>query len=277
MFYAGAAALAARYEHLGLTQLLPTDRVWVGVRSNIEDAFGGFHHPDQGYRHLQMGAIITRYGPLDGSTPSPLAALDLLRAYAHDCLHYGSYRRYSIHVGQVVRTHYGINVRSVDGTTYSPPDPAGATTTRNLGVLMEGATDREARALTRSAAAHADIIGAEHGPDWYGFGDVTGRLTTADTAALGDPAHRAAITSSGEVDGYLRRLGSYQTGVNARYETFLAELGGGEREALHEEILRAMISGSMGGLCAWLDQRHGPGTFARLFRSPAYLGPEPGC
>jgi hypothetical protein len=63
IFFSGAAFLATRYEELGLSQRLPFDRVWVGVRSQ-QPTFGGFHHPDQGYRHLQMGAVITRYGDL---------------------------------------------------------------------------------------------------------------------------------------------------------------------------------------------------------------------
>lgn len=270
VWYSGAAAMADRYEQLGLTGLLPTDRVWVGVRSARPGAFGGFHHRDQGYRHLQMGAVITRYGPLAGTpaAPSELAVLDLLRAYAHDCLHYGSYRRYRLHAGEVFRTHYGINVRTPDGATYSARDAAETTSTRNLGVVMEGATDREARAITRHTAHQAGITEPGAGPDLYAYLDVTGQLTATDTANL--------VAAGDQVDGYLRRMGSYQRGVNAAYATFLAEIGGGEAEDMHRLIVKAMITGSLTALRSWLDNRHGPDAFATLFKSRSYTGPEPG-
>lgn len=80
---AGMEATERRYHQLGLTSLLPPERVWVGIASTSLGAFGGFHYPDQGYRHWQMAAIITRYGSLAQPRPisSPLEALDLIRAY----------------------------------------------------------------------------------------------------------------------------------------------------------------------------------------------------
>lgn len=74
--------------------LLPLSRVSVGVNSPAPPghaaSFGGFHHPGQSYRHLPMTATITTYGQLTGTasaTPQAVA-LDLVRSYAHDCLHY---------------------------------------------------------------------------------------------------------------------------------------------------------------------------------------------
>ena len=122
------------------SRLLPIDRVWVGIRSTRPDAFGGFHHPDQGYRHLQLASLITRYGRLsEPSVASPeLVALDLLRSYAHDCLHFGSFREYRLQQGRVIRSRYGINWRDEAGRTYCAPDQPGSPSTRNLGIVMEG-------------------------------------------------------------------------------------------------------------------------------------------
>ncbi|MEU7023811.1 hypothetical protein ABZ990_24565 [Streptomyces sp. NPDC046203] len=94
-FRAGVELAGRRYAGYGLTRMLPLDRVLVGCDSSRAGAFGGFHHPDQGYRHFQMVAVITMYGPMGSRVPETpsLALLDLLRAYAHDCLHYGSRRR----------------------------------------------------------------------------------------------------------------------------------------------------------------------------------------
>ncbi|WP_433255114.1 hypothetical protein ACQPYK_14095 [Streptosporangium sp. CA-135522] len=271
IFYTGASLLAARYEELGLHRLLPTDRVWVGVRSPRAGAFGGFHHPDQGYRHLQMGAVITRYGPLDNpASASPeLVALDLLRAYAHDCLHYGSYREYRLWRGELVRTRYGINSRGVDGRTYSAPDPAGSISTRNLGVVMEGATDREAAAITRQAAQRVGAAEPE-GVDRFAFRDVTGSLTADDLAAL--PLRQADANRPGTAEDFLSSMDSYARGVNSRYRIFLSEVGGDEADALHTVIVQATISGCVASLSAWLDDRHGPEAFIRLFRPPPTVG-----
>lgn len=171
VFSAGYELLSRRYAAVGMPVLLPLSRVRVGVSSPAPpgDAawFGGFHHPGQGYRHLQMTATITAYGPLTGTaTATPQAiALDLVRSYAHDCLHYGTCRRYRLAPeGQIARVQYGINFRGLDGSTYSAPDPPEATVTRNLGIVMEGATDDEATTIARQAAAVAGIIGPPSTP-----------------------------------------------------------------------------------------------------------------
>jgi hypothetical protein len=43
----------------------------------------------------------------------------------------------------------------------------------------------------------------------------------------------------------------------------------------HSQIVAAMISGDLAPLEAWLDARHGPGSFTRIFRAPT-SGAEPG-
>lgn len=263
LFHDGTAQLRGRYAELGLTDLLPLDRVHIAVHSTRTGAFGGFHHPDQGYRHLQMRAIVTMYGDMtaDGPASPALAALDLLRAYAHDCLHYGSARTYQMREDAVVRTQYGVNFRRTNGRTYSAPDMGGTTGTRNLGVVMEGACDREARALTRRIASQHRVT-ADSGVDGYALRDVTGQLTTIDTPS----------GLCNEQTAYLTSMAKYEAEVDVRYADFLAEIGGAEQEDLHSLILASMISGDLAPLCLWLDQRHGPGAFTALFMSPLYFG-----
>jgi hypothetical protein len=182
--------------------VLPPSRVWVGVASSAPPgdpaSFGGFHHPGQGYRHLQMTATITAYGPLTPrACTSPQAiALDLLRSYAHDCLHYGTFRRYRLTPGgQIARVQYGINFRALDGSTYSAADPPEATATRNLGIVMEGATDTEATAITRHAAATAAITSMD-GPECvarHAFADTTGTLTATAIQHAGAAGHPTCV------------------------------------------------------------------------------------
>jgi hypothetical protein len=263
--------LRPRYAALGLARLLPFERVLVGVRSTEPGAFGGFHYPNQGYRHLQMRSLITTCGPIDRASPEDpeLAALDLLRAYAHDCLHYGSYRGYRLRGGEVVRTQHGVNFRRHDGRTYSAPDLAGSPTTRNLGIVMEGACDREARAITRRTAS---LIGAdrEHGAGRFVFRDVTGTLTSEDMATLTQARTHPATTPGPPGSVFFRAMADYHRNVNVRYAAFLDEIGGSEAEELHVAVVRAMISGALAELAAWLDDRHGPHSFASIFRAPGY-------
>ena len=75
-----------------------------------------------------MDAAVTVSGDLTGQTPaSPQdTALDLMRSYAHDCLHYATFRRYRLtDRGEIARVQYGINFRHSDGRTYSAPDDPG--------------------------------------------------------------------------------------------------------------------------------------------------------
>jgi hypothetical protein len=197
VFHAGHAIMAARYEQLGIRTLLPLERVWAGTRSaarpDTSHGHGGFHHPAQGYRHIQMDAAVTMFGDLTGTAPaSPhAAALDLVRSYAHDCLHYATFRRYGLtDRGEIARVQYGINFRQPDGRTYSAPDPPGDGPTRNLGIVMEGAT-----AIARQAAQSCGITVADSEADMPGlaFADVTGTVTADGirAALLLDQARRA--------------------------------------------------------------------------------------
>lgn len=269
-FHSGLYFARNRYNALGLRHMLPLDRVLVGADSSRPGAWGGFHHANQGYRHLQMTALITMYGPMDRHVPEDpgLAMLDVVRAYAHDCLHYGSARRYVLaEDGQVVRTQYGINWRRPDGRSYSTADPQDATHTRNLGTLMEGACDREARRLTWKVAELYDVFGPNlpADPGWWAYRDVTGGLGESE------PPTDAGASFGGETAAYVESMGRYEHGVNRRYGRWLDEFGAGEREQLHDLVLTATISGDAAALCRWLDSRHGPGTFAATFQTDGYL------
>ncbi|WP_241721037.1 hypothetical protein [Streptomyces lydicus] len=269
LFHSGLYAARCRYAELGLSQMLPPERVLVGAESVRSGAFGGFHHPDQGYRHLQMLSVVTMYGPMERDNPErpEMALLDLLRAYAHDCLHYGSRRRYVDVGGRPTRTQYGINFRRPTGQSYSAADPQGTPHTRNLGVVMEGACDREARRITRDVAARAgmrepaDVLGR------LAFRDTTGTLTEEDVRGDLGSGHTS------EAAQYAGALQRYEAGVNRRYAAFLAEFAPCEEEDLHDLLLTAVINGDTRGLSAWLDARHGPNTFAGAFLTGAYFTP----
>ncbi|GAB3169841.1 hypothetical protein [Streptomyces incanus] len=263
-FHAGLYLARNRYNQLGLRHMLPLDRVLVGAESTHGGAFGGFHHRDQGYRHLQMAALITMYGPMQQDTPADpgLAMMDVLRAYAHDCLHYGSARRYVLVDGQPTRTQYGVNWRRPNGRTYSAADPQDASHTRNLGVVMEGACDREARRITRHIAARYGITGPSSpaDPGWWAYRDVTGQLNDGEPPAI-----------DGEAGAYVTSMGRYERGVNRRYAAWLTEFGSGESEDLHDLVLTATVNGDSSSLCHWLDSRHGPGTFSGAFQADGYF------
>ena len=205
-----------------------------------------------------MAAIITRHGNLShqGHDDPSVATLDLLRAYAHDSLHYASYRIYQWAATsggpQMTRTRYGINFRRADGRTYSAPDPADSPTTRNLGIIMEGATDREARLITHTTADLASIRSPATAPDSLTYRDITGQLTATDLTApaLATPA-RAIYRA------FLARMASYQRTVGSRYESFLRDASPDAPDELHDLILTAMISGTLTHLSQRLNNRYG--------------------
>jgi hypothetical protein len=271
VFHTGYAIMAARYEQLAVGALLPLERIWTGTCSTARPgtvrSHGGFHHPAQGYRHVQMDAAVTVFGDLTGAAPvSPqAAALDLVRSYAHDCLHYATFRRYRLtDRGEIARIQYGINFRQPDGRTYSAPDTPGDGPTRNLGIVMEGATDAEATAIARQAAQSCGITSADPGTGMpeLAFTDVTGTITAdgIEAAPLSDHP-------------YARSLGRFGRTVTLRYRALLSELDSSPADA-HGRIVAAMISGDLAPLEAWLDARHGPGSFTRMFRAPS-SGAEP--
>lgn len=195
--------------------------------------------------------------------------MTLLRSYAHDCLHYGSYRRYSLsEAGEDVdRIRYGINFRRPDGRTYSTRDRAGATTTRNLGVVMEGATDREARSVAREASRQASVRHPQSGMNYFAFRDDTSLLDADDLSKL-QTSTWAEVNTTAAL--YLQNLAAYACEVGVRYEAFLDEVGQGESAELHALILTSMISGRLAPLSSWLATRHGPGAFAALFKTKTY-------
>jgi hypothetical protein len=136
------------------------------------------------------------------------AALDLIRSYAHDCLHYATFRRYRLtDRGEIARVQYGINFRHTDGRTYSAPDKPGDGPTRNLGILMEGATDAEATAIARKAAESCGItsMDPEPAPPGLALADITATLTTGGIEAALSSGHH-----------YTRSLGRFNRTVTAR-------------------------------------------------------------
>jgi hypothetical protein len=164
-----------------------------------------------------MDAAVTLFGDLAGQAPaSPQsAALDLIRSYAHDCLHYATFRRYRLtDRGEIARVQYGISFRQPDGRTYSAPDDPGDGPTRNLGIVMEGATDAEATAVARQAAATCGtiVMDPEPGPPGLAFADTTGTITASEAALSSGHPHA-------------RSLGRFGRTVTARYRALLAGLG----------------------------------------------------
>lgn len=136
---------------------------------------------------------------------------------------------------------------------------------------MEGATDREAKEVTRLTAEQTGISEPKSGLDHFEFRDVTGRLSAEDFSVIGNPVTHLGVAQGLGAETFLKGMCSYGCSVGSRYSTFLSEIGREEAEELHTLVVRAMISGSLTGLSIWLDQRHGPGAFAALFKAATYL------
>ena len=149
LFLRAMALLSHRLRQLGPYQPLDPARVWIGIEASTDVFFGGFYHTDQGYRYLQQIAVLSLCGML-GRYPidRTLITLELIRAYTHDTLHFNSYRLLAplppstVNAPSFYRIQYGINFRRWDGISYSAKDSVTSRTTRNLGNIMEAATDQ---------------------------------------------------------------------------------------------------------------------------------------
>ncbi|WP_406459473.1 hypothetical protein OG782_15280 [Streptomyces sp. NBC_00876] len=125
----------------------------------------------------------------------------------------------------------------------------------------------EARSITRETAEQFGVTETSDALDALAFRDVTGTLTDRDGPCVAD------LLESGERTRYAAALCGYEIGVNRRYAHFLAEFAPGEEVECHKRLLAAVITGDVTELGAWLDERHGPGTFTGLFRTPGYFEP----
>ena len=265
VFAAGFELARDRFAELGQADLLPMERVFMAVASDT-GGHGGFHDrllpyradddtQAPGYRYVQAAAVISRYGDRTGTTPPApgMVGVDLVHAYVHDCFHYLTFRSYRLGATGVHRNQHGINFRRESGRTYSARDPQGSASTRNLGIIMEGAFDVNAAAVTSEAAAKVGVTRPTEGIDHYAFRDAIGEPHTAPEDVL-----------------WLASMNGYGALITAPYGAFLTEIGGPDSGELHELILTTTLTGELVELERWLDERYGPGEYAALFRSDAY-------
>ncbi|MBL7495086.1 hypothetical protein I6A84_30855 [Frankia sp. CNm7] len=188
-------------------------------------------------------------------------------------MHYSTFREYVIYESKIFRRRYGINRRDPGGAPYSALDASEAASTRNLGVVMEGATDREARTVARHTAVALGLSAPSNARDRLMFHDTTGLLTEADQAELMGQQRPTDVGGAG-IDRYMAAMASYEREVSSRYATFLGEVGGIESDDLHALIVEAMASGDPHELTQWLDQRHGADAFDLIFRRTDWRGPD---
>ena len=272
--------LAQRLSDYEVYSPLDPARVWVGISTPLDAGFfGGFYHPGQGYRYLQQIAVVSLSGSLScHSVNRTLRTLELLRAYAHDTLHHHTYRLFlPAPVGEKVdrsfyRFQYGINFRRWNGQSYSAKDAIPSRTTRNLGNIMEAATDRFAHEFV---LAFAEKIGYQPSScpiEDYIYRDCTGQLTWEDIARL-----RAIekgliyLDAPPAFQAYLRNMRLFVQYVTMRYRAFLAEWEPEQQSELHVLILKSMLSGKMKALCRYLDEvQEAERSFPRLFKTPEY-------
>jgi hypothetical protein len=260
--------------------LLDPQRVWVGIQAPSHAGFfGGFYHANQGYRYLQQIAVTSLAGALSSCpVDQTLATLELIRAYIHDTLHYNSYRLFAplpsgSQPGQsFYRLQYGINFRKWDGRSYSAKDAIRSATTRNLGNIMEAATDRFAHELVLSLAQKIHYTPPSSVIADYLYRDCTGQLTPADMLFLRQLEQgRASLDVPHVLQVYLQDMRLFVQYVTMRYRSFLQEFDPEESHHLHECILEGMLTGRCKKLCQCLDaiqgQKH---SFSSLFQTPSW-------
>lgn len=272
--------LARRLREYDIFSPLDTTRVWVGIATRPDAGFfGGFYHPDQGYRYLQQIAVTSLSGALSSHPVDRiLRTLELLRAYAHDTLHHHTYRLFfPVPDGEQTaprfyRMQYGINFRHWDGQSYSARDAVRSTTTRNLGNIMEAATDRFAHEFVRALAEKSGYQPPHCPLEDYLYRDCTGQLTSDDLLQLRMiEKGLAPFAITPEFAIYAKNMRLFVQYVALRYCSFLAEYDKRDAGRLHALILKSMFSGKIRELCLSLDLIQGTTrSFRCLFKTPNY-------
>lgn len=276
LFQDASFLLAQRLRTYGSGSLLDPTRMWVGILAQTgSEFFGGFYHEGQGYRYFQQVAITSLSGALSCCpVDRTLATLELIRAYVHDTLHHNSYRLFfplprGGNPGQsFYRFQYGINFRRWNGKSYSAKDPIRSATTRNLGNIMEAATDRFAHEFVSSIAHQIGYTAPSNPTENWVYRDCTGQLTPEDMLHLREMERGAiAIDVPPAFQAYLKNLRLFVEYVTMRYRCFLAEFDLQGEHKLHELMLEGMLSGKLRSLSKCLDAIYGEKqSFALLFK-----------
>lgn len=271
--------LTACLSHYGSYSLLDPERVWISI--GAPGGFGGFYHENQGYRYLQQMALFSLSGilcqyPLDRT----LRTLELIRSYTHDTLHHNTYRLFlPMPMNQpgasFYRAQYGFNFRRWDGATYSSKDAIYSPTTRNLGNIMEGATDRVAHEIVLSVAqeiGYRPFPSASHPIEDYIYRDCTGLLSPHDMVQMRDIERGIrTIDVHPAFKTYLKSMRLFVQYVTMRYRCFLSELDPDQHWQLHEIIVDSMLSGKVKVLSHCLDAcTKSHESFISLFRAPHF-------
>lgn len=269
--------LTQRLSTYGSGSLLDPTRVWVGIQAQPDAGFfGGFYHEGQGYRYLQQIAITSLSGALSCCpVDRTLTTLELIRAYGHDTLHHHSYRLFFPlpHGGSpgqhFYRFQYGINFRKWNGKSYSAKDPIRSTTTRNLGNIMEAATDRFAHEFVSFIADKIGYMAPSNPTENWIYRDCTGQLTPTDILHLREIERgMATIDATPVFQTYLKNLRLFVQYVTMRYRCFLAEFDPREEYKIHELLVEGMLSGKLRSLSKCLDAICGEKqSFSRLFKT----------
>lgn len=141
---------------------------------------------------------------------------------------------------------------------------------------LRKASGKEAKTVARSALmSQSKLSKIENGRTSVGVSDVDRILTAIGVSDEVKAEYlNAARTAATEAVAWrqFRRLGYHRKQQQIRaLETSMATL-----KLFQPSLIPGLLQTPeyLDGLTQWLDHRHGPHTFRRLFRSPAYTRPD---
>ena len=261
-------------------EAIPRERCLIAIGDSDSSSFGGFHTSGQGYFHLEQVSVgsVCSFGTEPDLSPT-LLARELLRSIAHDTVHHSSHRTYRVDpvfagsLAQlpeaVYRWQYGVNFRRRDGTSYSARDRADAGSTRNLGILMDAVTDQFATRFVREITDQqgTTTVNAPTTLSELIERDITGMFGEADLAAL-----KGMVPSAGDqAVAYLESTRRFQWYVVRRWTGFCHDLLLDADGPIYSELLSAIITGRLRGLCSLLNTATGLSSgFRTLFLQEKY-------
>lgn len=274
IFYKNIETLTDNYN------FLPLDRVFVGLHKNNENVdkgfneFGGYYSKYQTYYHLEQISVTSLLGCYIGKEYNKaLTTLELLRSYFHDTIHFNTFRSYKlrfnysnekIDINSIHRFQYGFNFRHENGYSFSNPDEKVATTTRNLGIIMEGITDDFSKASVRNILEEQNILLSDL---TYFENSIFNEITSSnfkEVYAAGTPFSKDEIN-------YLKKINYSYKSVYSLYYAFLNEFSLSSKQKFREFLFSSMLTGDFIGIRDYFNRytKDAKG-FDKLFKSPHY-------
>lgn len=257
------------------------DRVLIGVDADNQAFYGGFHQMSltgvpPGYRYIQDINVLSAAGKNSNQISPSMRSFEFIRAFAHDAIHYNSYRSFRpLEEGtdsnfglSFYRFQYGLNFRRSNRISYSRPEDQTQDDARNLGTIMEGVGDRFGQEVAAQVADDLDIKPTTTEESII-FMEATGQLNDVHIAELENKILQIAMPE--EKQRYFKNMINFYQSITHCYKTTLSRFDPHDL-FFQEEAIRGILTGKFRRLVEGMgrDSSNNQLNFIEFFKSPSW-------